>query len=316
VKVQHALALLVLPLLMGGACESDFDSYNDVKGLRILAMAADKPDVLPGESTTLSALVSEAADYSWSWCPLSTGSNTGYECAITHAEVQQFADELFGQAVVVPSYDLGSGETAVFPHEIPPLFFRTICELLLSADIPDGFDVPECGERFELQVKLTVNSGGSTVTAVRSLVLLLDADAIPNQNPVLAGISATEPGMAAVELDAAAPTAMKRGVPYEMQLDISEDSAEDYFGVRPGGFEPEDNQESLVATWFHQGGDLDKEHSSFLPGTIAIEVLRENEWAPPSTEDRPENTAHFYVVIRDGRGGTTWQEREIDLVAP
>ena len=46
-KAKHALMLLALPLMIGGACEADFDSYNDVKGLRVLAMSADKPDLLP-----------------------------------------------------------------------------------------------------------------------------------------------------------------------------------------------------------------------------------------------------------------------------
>lgn len=309
--------LLLACISAAAACADDLAVYEEVEDFRLLAIAADKSHLLPGESTTLSALVSEAAEYSWSWCPLSLGSNAGYECAITHAEVQQFADAILSDPAVVPPYDLGSGETAVFPHNLPPAFYRQVCEFIIQGNVPDGFNVPECGEMFEIQIMLRATTAEKSITGVSTLQLLLESDAIPNQNPVLAGVSATVlDADALVELDPAQPTPLTRGTTYELKLDISEDSAESYFGVRTGGTEAEEAQESLVATWFHEGGTLDKSHSAFLPGSIDIDLLRTNEWTPPLTEDHPEAEATLYIVVRDGRGGITWQVREIELVTP
>ena len=112
--MTHKYTLLFLGLSLAlGACEEDFDAYNDIKGLRVLAHASDKPQLPPNESATLSALVTEDADYAWSWCPFPGPAESGYACALTHADVQAFADEVLATPVVIPDFDLGHQENCL-----------------------------------------------------------------------------------------------------------------------------------------------------------------------------------------------------------
>lgn len=307
-------AFLLLPLL--GACSDPLSEYQEVEGLRVLAISADKPQLFPGESATITALVTEDATYSWSYCPFALPLGAGGECAITHAEFQEIADQILPNPVVIPPYDLGSGESAVFAHDVPPMFYQAVCDFLLSGEIPDGFSPPDCRQKYEIQVRLDVESGGKTLASVSSLDLLYDEMVPANTNPVLAGISASLPGGQEFVLDAMAPTPMTRGELYDLKLDIGEDSSEMYRAPSTVGGEIEDKQENLIATWFYTGGSIDKSRSSFVPGSVDIETLQENEYTAPTVEDFAESAVTLYFVIRDGRGGTSFQSREIELVSP
>ncbi|MBL4635679.1 MAG: hypothetical protein JKY56_17595, partial [Kofleriaceae bacterium] len=173
-KNVHLYALALLLPLAAGACSDPLSAYEEVIGLRVLAIAADKPQLLPGESASISALVTEDASYSWSYCPFAEPTLTGANCAITRDEFQAIADQILSTPIVVPDYDLGSGETAVFTHDIPPMFYQAVCEFLLGGDIPDGFSPPDCSQKFEVQIKLVVESNGQTLTSLSTLDLLYD----------------------------------------------------------------------------------------------------------------------------------------------
>ncbi len=301
--------LSALPL---AGCADPLSLYEEVQGLRVLAISADRPQLVPGASATMSALVTEDATYAWSWCPLAEPTLTGADCAITHGEFQAIADQILTPQVIAPDYNLGSGPTAVFMHEISPVFYQTVCEFLLSENVPDGFSPPDCTSSFAIQVKLIVSSGTETITSVSSLDLLYDETLPANQNPVLSGISAKVADGQEFILSDSEATEMMRGQSYELLLDIEEDSSETY--SVPG--ESEENQENLIATWFSTAGTIDKARSSFIPGSVGIDVLQTNDYTTPTLEEFSGTSLMLYFVIRDGRGGTSFQTREITLETP
>ncbi len=310
----YAIALL-LPLA-AGACSDPLSSYEEVIGLRVLAISADKPQLRPGESASILALVTDDASYSWSYCPFAEPTLTGANCAITQAEFQEIADQILTTPIVVPDYDLGTGESAVFSHDIPPMFYQAVCEFLLRGDIPDGFSPPDCTQKFEMQIKLVVESNGKTLTSLSTLDLLYDEMAPVNTNPELSGVFASLPSGEEFMLDPSQPTPMTRGQLYELTLGIDVTESETYLVPGTMGAAPEEKQENLIATWFYSAGSIDKHRSSFVPGAVSIETLQDNEYTPPTTEEFAEASVTLYFVIRDGRGGTSFQTREIELVSP
>ena len=54
--------LALLPLLALAACGTDFAPASQVQGFRVLGLRAEPPDLHPGDSTTLDALVVNPSD--------------------------------------------------------------------------------------------------------------------------------------------------------------------------------------------------------------------------------------------------------------
>ena len=299
--------LLASPLV---ACDGDFAPYAEVRGMRVLAAGADKPDLAPGETAQLSALVTADADLSWSWCPFAGPSSRGYPCLVTHQEMQDFADEFFPDPISIPNFYLGDDEVADLENSVPPDFYRAACEVLIQRqNLPEGVRVPECGSRFPLQVTLETTNGDAAITSVFEVQLLLDDTAKANENPTLEGVRARS-GNEDVELLESSPTPLRRGEAYELELAIGADQAEEF------EIEGEARHESLVATWFYEAGSYESSRTTYLFDTIPIEEFRVNTWTAPTAQEFSNANLTLYMVVRDGRGGVGWITREIALVNP
>ncbi len=304
---------LFLGSILSISCDSDFRSYNDVEGFRVLALAAKHPQLLPGDSTQIEALVTEDAVYQWSWCPFPGPAETGYPCEISQERLQAFADEIPGPRVEIPSFDLGSDQSATLVHSISPDFFLSVCDLFLDESIPDAYNLPSCEGAFEVQLTLVATlSSGESIRSVTTLDLLLEEEAIPNQNPSLGLVQSRGPDGTLQELASGQANTMVRGQEYEILIDIDQNSSESYTEIG----ETEEKRENLTLTWFYQGGEMDRDLSAYIPGqaTLSLETLGTNTWQPPTVEDHPESNALLHFVIRDNRGGTSWLSREIELV--
>jgi len=311
---------IVLTLLMVSSlgCADEFDSYFEVQGLRLLAVRADAPALRPGETSSLSAFVTEpGASYQWTWCPLPSGPANSYQCAVTEADLQAAADAVFGPgAIDIPAFDLGSDPIAAMTYSVPPELFASICEILLSNDLPEGVDAPKCETGFDIQIRVVVELDGESVIAVRDLTMLYADDQPANANPILGGLTATNRDTGeTVELGTDASAVLATDTLYDLTLLIDPDSSELYPEIPVGGSEPVMTREELTATWFREkaeGGDLDKGHTGFIDGSVDFEILLANEWTTPS--DTGET--RLFVVLRDNRGGVDYLSRTVELVAP
>src|SRR5687767_15992619 len=79
------------------ACGDELTPYNQLEGLRVLAVAAEPPELTPTATAAVSALVYRAPElleptFAWSWCPLTAGPNAGYACALTRDDLQAEVD--------------------------------------------------------------------------------------------------------------------------------------------------------------------------------------------------------------------------------
>jgi hypothetical protein len=169
-SVKRACALMGLVC----ACDADLPVYSQVEGLRVLAVAAEPPQVPAGQPATLSALVASpgATTYQWRWCPAPTEAADGHACP--------WSGPLPPGA---PPLTLGEAEVA----RLPGLSQAALLELCAA------LGQPGC-EALEAEVALTVTAAGETVEARKTLRLLTGAAPAP-ENPALLGVEATQAGL-------------------------------------------------------------------------------------------------------------------------
>jgi hypothetical protein len=88
--VNRAFPILIVAALPLAGCGPDFVPGSVLDGLRVLALAPERPDAAPGETVTVRALVSapagEAITESWSFCPLTLGPSAAYRCVSSVCE--------------------------------------------------------------------------------------------------------------------------------------------------------------------------------------------------------------------------------------
>lgn len=300
-------ALLALCTLSMG-CEEDLGNYYQVEDLRLLGIRADPPELQPGESTVLDALVtSRTATYSWSWCPLPFGGDNEDECPITYADLQMLVAMAGGQ-VDPPPYDLGTTAEASLAHLLPPPLLKGICDQFASIDLPEGIKPPACNGRLSVQVRLVLEDRGTTLAANRELSLIYEEDAVANQNPSITGGELSVRGAPAFPLSEDEVTIVARDVEYRVELDIEESNAESYVDPEEG-----DLTETLTVSWFFEDGAMDKGRSSYLEGAVDFPNLLENHYRTPSEEERASEEAQLFFVIRDDRGGLSWFQASLEL---
>jgi hypothetical protein len=303
-----------------GGCGEDFDPFNRLVGLRVLAIKAEPPSPGPGETTTLSALVftppatSMAGDagpapvtYQWSWCPLPGSANEGYPCTVSEGDLQAMAMQA---GIAVPGYQLGTGPTAMLPHGLNPLLLQQICGGIEG--LPQSID---CEGGFPVQIKLVVKAGGDEVVSVRTLRLRFGASE-PNTNPRIDGLAVRVHETTVdlpigetpeVTVPRAETSLLKAVVPVEMV-------AERYTG-KDENMKPAMLREQLTLTWFVESGDTDEERTRWVEGGYQAEKTFENDWTPDRVKDYAPGTSRIIVVVRDNRGGVDWRGAAVKLEA-
>ncbi len=310
------LVVATICLLLGvlSGCAPDFEPYNVVSDFRLLALQADPPELLSGQSTMLRAFVTDpSATYAWSWCPVYQDKDDGSVCAITQAEFQQLVDDALGNAApTVPDFDLGSGATANFDYAFSSQIAQGLCAGIVTTGLPDNAVPPDCfGSSFRILIRLRVEAGGKVIEGIRDVPLLYDDTATPNQNPTFTNAFVVD-GSSETVIDDTATVSVERGIEQALRVEVDIAQSESYMRENDDGtLEPD--TEDLVVTWFVEGGDTDRIRTSYFAGELPIENLQNNTWIPPTTNDRAETTSRLFFVLRDNRGGTVWQQYSVTL---
>lgn len=277
-----ALLPAVLSFVFGVGCESDFAPYNEVDGFRLLAIAADPPQLTPGGAVALRSLVvgDDAPAFVWRWCPVTLGATEEHRCAIE-----------------VDGAEISTSTTAMLAW---PRDFDALCEQAATTNAPADAPRLDCtADRPELYVHVEVTaSTGERIVALRPVPLAPNSGPL-NENPRIDGVRfATDGEMAPFVDDTPLPTAT--AIDLELAIDPSTAETND-----------DGTQEILRTTWFVSGGETDAERTTFIPNdpTATFERLATNSWTLPEAG----RDAALYLVIRDDRGGTSWIERHAVL---
>jgi hypothetical protein len=322
--IRTATAVAVLAALVAG-CGDDFTPFNELDRLRVLAVRAEPPELAPGATTTLDALVfapdGDAVTSAWSWCPITLGAAKGYECALSEQQLADAIDAVApGAGALVPSYDLGQGAEATFANAVPPAALAALCDAIATGSAPAFVDLPTCTDRFVVTIRLEVAAAGETVTAIKQLPLLFDASAEENLNPALGGVFAA-PAADGVDplVDGTAlsfgrePTMLRAGAKYDLGLEIADAAAQSFTpAATVDSPSPDPRRETLFLTWFVTGGKTDSQRTGFIDGDADMSDLAHNGWRTPSLA-ASGGAAELYLVLQDERGGVAWTARQIAL---
>lgn len=274
-------------------CRESFDEETIIDKLRVLSIQSSVPEVLPGETFTVEALVVDddlsegEITYSWELCAFLQGPRTGYACE--------------------PTLTFFRSTTRVFEvtyrSDLQPLIVQA-CERQAEAAefVPEGIPLPNCDEGFPAQVRLTVRqeATGEELTALKVVYFAL-AEEDPqgearNINPSIVGLR-VDPD---AELEEGS-SARSFGVVCEPDLSVLQEYTR--------GDETETRQEELLFSWFVRGGDVAQENTYYAEGEVEIEEVHGNTVEPDKDVDR----VTVWCVIRDGRGGEDWASLEVEL---
>lgn len=294
-------ALAALTLL--GGCDSDFEPYNLLTSLRVLAIESSPVSPSPGEVSTLTPLLyvpdGDEVTSSWSWCPADAPMDDGSSCALSEAE----ASLALGAPV---SFDLGSEPTARFDHGFEPAALARLCS---GAELFGGARAAlDCTGGLPIQIRYVVSTGRDEIVSVRRLLLRFSPEHPDNQNPSISGVSAVVSGTPAA-LDEAAEVTLARDTETELTAAIPETSSESVPPREPSGAA----RERLALTWFIDAGETRYQRTSFVDGALSLERAASNTWTLPSLAAHAADAARLIVVVRDDRGGVGWHTARVSL---
>lgn len=314
-RTLFCLPGLVLLGLLG--CGDEFDPASTLKGFRLLAIRADKPAIVAGETAALDALVvadrpAEVA-YRWSWCPYTASAAEGYRCALSEAALRGVLGPDAPPDAPPLSYALGSEPTASFA--LPAALGASLeqaCLALRELPLPDFVEPPRCTNELPITVRLEVSSRDETISAIKRLTLLFDS-ATPaaerNANPDLRGLSLDIVDEREGESQ---PQRLARGHAYLLRAHLPERAAQSYLDAPLDRHDQrEARQETLTVSWFVPGGELEEERTGFIPGERSLERAGTNTWTTPERSELGGDSARLYLVVRDNRGGVSWLDRAV-----
>lgn len=315
-----AMATLVVAAL-STACGDDFDPYEELTGLRLLAVSATPPDLVQGERATLQALVvpptrTSTVTQRWFWCPFTESVSTGLRCALSGEDVEALVSGAGGDPTALPpfvpgkGFDLGADATAQLDYDFPSQVLEGLCAQIGSNDLPDAVELPACDGRFPIAVRVEVESEGRVVLGATSVDFFYEPPGPTDRNahPAVESLEISGPGLAGLVRVAPTGTAtVAADETYDLLADISDDAVEVYDRAdptQPGRTEP--TSEILALTWFIPGGSLDRVRTSFIEGEVSLREAESNEWTTPLRADFEAGPAEIIIVIRDDRRGVSW----------
>lgn len=303
----------LLPLM---ACSYDFERSSEITDRRILAIQVDPPELASGapvpDSVQARALVVDpanplaVAEVRWSSClrPPRAAANAG------RAENTRCPED---EATTLHAN--GSASIESIAQSIP--LSEDVASVLAAGT---GLPAPQ------IHVQLEVGSERGPLVAVKQVTVTtrLPEGQEPNRNPVLQGLK-----LDGTDWPPEEPRVIKYGeCPEERKKDVlSEDrslvkvcehdlepifdEAESQFYEERGfSGEPELQRERLRFSWFTDAGSFREQRTEQFdprdpsPGNVGPQ----NDWRePPARTER----ATLWIVVRDGRGGTTWARREV-----
>jgi hypothetical protein len=309
--------LLPLAALMGlTACSYDFERPSEVIDRRILAMQVEPPELVVGapapSSIRLSALVVDPKD------PLAAAEVNWWFC--TFREFDGVNVPVAGESRCPDNEDtvlLASGERplSAVSHSIPVP--PEVAEFLGS-----DLDIPVA--HFQVQLKVSSDTGDLYGIKVVKVTLKPHEGQQPNRNPVLQGLT-----LDGVDWRADMPLTLRYGeCPDEQKTEVNakdgsrvrvcehdieplfDEATAEFFQDRDISGELETQRERLRFSWFTDAGSFrndrtrQKDPRDPSPDNIGPKgVWRE----PPVKQER----VTIWVVVRDGRGGTHWERREV-----
>jgi hypothetical protein len=313
------LPLVALALLGAGACKPDLGGPPSlIIAPRILAVRGLPAEAGPNKPVTFDVLAVDPTgrianpSLSWAICP--TPRPPASANAVAN-ECLTWPDDASGSTFMAT---LPLDSCRVFGPQPPAMVEGQPQKRPQDPDFTGGFYVP---------VRAALNAGGETSVAfaLERLTCALSNAPIeiaqmfnemvkPNQNPVISSLTLS-PGDSAMALFASgqaaapAPAMVAPGAKVTIEAAWTDATPETYpvFNLLTGALDT--HRESLSVAWFATDGSF--EHDRTGRGETEPELTTDNSWTAPETA----GLVHFWVLLRDVRGGVDFAEASI-MVGP
>lgn len=304
-----------------------------IDDLRVLAVRAEPPEVQPGQSVALDALVVDPLNrplsYAWYACiapDLGTGFFSGAsETSSSGGRGTGLSQDPYGDSCIL-RYEAGErwavklGEAPTATLEVPVDLFDTQDALKDAYGLSEDLVIPDDVEAFFLgiaglnyRVTLVVEYDGGRVETQKRVNIALDLgleNNRPNTNPPAPVLHVAD---RALDIDAptqveappdgrcfSATAPLLTGKTYRLWPTNIQDPLT-YLVLLAGTTSGEaleilENEEVTFFSFFTTKGRLDKEDTKSSAAPF-------NDWRIRTEDAGP---ADFWVVARDGRGGISW----------
>jgi len=290
------------------------DPPSLVNKLRVLAVRAQIPnpvpnsqtfaDAIPGDMVTLDALVAgtegdvdggvpvDQIDYLWLACVPPPGSTSVRDCAGSAAPMAGFLPPCRGLSTDSVCL-IGAGATVTFPTPPDPISASSsiYVSVVVAVKAPSQRAL-DCLQRLAQDQP----PGDSCVVALKTLTIQ-PTNASRNSNPAVSTFNANGNDIHSTPM---LFLGNKVGVtPLPLPAVSSEEK-------------PDGTGEVLTYSWFSTQKDFDHFHSGYNPKPPPGENS-ENTYINQSTMC---GRVHFWLVLRDDRGGVDWTDGFADFVMP
>jgi hypothetical protein len=291
-RSKPASAAIALAALLSGCGAGNLPDYIKLGDLRILAVKANTPEVLPGATVSVELVVSDLAlnrslTYSAVGC-VDPGIGYGAKASCTgSSSLQTIAPE-----AAIPATQSVPSHTAL----VAAPSFTIPSDILANRNPVDQFNGVAYLAIYTLSA---ANADGSKtqVTAYKRIIVSSALHTPKNSNPDLTGVSAGSQALGSLVSSLSFPYSGTSPIPLTPSFGTGSLGAESYSLLGTDGT-PRALQETLTTTWFISDGSME-----FYRTTGADP----DSWTPPA--EQPKNAAgsargvFFVVVTRDGRGG-------------
>jgi hypothetical protein len=298
----HRLGLALVAL---SACSFGFDSPSQIKDLRVLAIQVEPPELTPANALgglTVKALVvnTEAlGSISWSLAMCLTAPKTGTGLGRCPEG-----------STVLTSANTSLDEVAL-RGPLPPAVLGILQSHQALAP--------------QLQLELTV--GDAPLYAEKSVAVTPMLTQAPNSNPVLSGLTFDgEPWLAGAPLGVKvgqcasdkketvtnADRSKSTFCTHDLVPSVDESQQQLYEARSTTTGEVTTQQERLRLAWFADQGVLHRAttQQAGATGNPTASSDLSNVWREA---EGLSGLVHFWVVVRDGRGGESWEVRSLLL---
>ena len=295
---RSVIALLALSCA-SSACIEDLDPKSVVKGPRILDMIAERPELNPGDTTSIRVVLAGtrgAPTYRWFAC-LSADATRNPNSLANFGEGGTFAGCYGDSGATTP---LGNAPTATFGAPRDLLSRLETASARFGSLLPDGVLqalIHDVGITVGVAVEVTVD--GVTLKGYKRLVV--SANARPNANPPSPRVRVNDTWVTAASGEDQVCVPESGGplrVPRSQNVTLSPDPDEarwfERYRVLTASGELVDRTETAFYSWYATAGNFGR--------GLTQSPTRDNYWGAPDAAG--ENS--IWVILRDGHGGTSW----------
>ena len=291
-RLSLVISLGSLAFLIACA-DSTLPEYNQLGGLRLLALKADTPEVAAGATITLTPVVSDlptltqpggrTLTYGVEGC-----TDPGVSLGAT-PDCTQIPDRTIwvAKGTAIPSL---ASATSTYTALAPTFTVTVPATLLANRSTTDQANGVSYLVIYTLTATDTTSGMSESIKSVKRLIA--STRTTKNSNPsltgVLADIQAFQTYLNAIAFSGSAFSAISLTPQFLA-------GSEETYTLQLSNGTTQTKTETLTTTWFYSDGVM-KRYRTASNDT--------NSWTSPSTAPTSGHTGMvFYVVVRDGRGG-------------